>query len=1208
MQRSSLHQSTTRALFLVCLLVVGALMLWLPVAARAATYAYRNDVFSYDTPSAAAKTVAWHTSGASPGCTTYPDGDDDFADITFASATVPANNFTFTFNGVVQTGARIYSNGMIVFGTDTSGFHRTFTNTTLPITAQAGAFTGCTRGVPSQMIIPYWTDIVAGTANATTGASVQYELLGTAPNRRLVISWVNVKLYNATARYNFQVLLYESPAGGLNSNFKFQYTTGSSTGSAATVGVQVNTTDYTLYSFNQAFIDPVAGSAILWYPANQLASRLAEYHLDEGAWNGTAGEIEDTSGSNDGVRIGTAASVAGGKVCRGGSIPANTSNTVIDAIATPVSPTSVGSIDFWFNSNVRWNTSDAMLFDAGASAARPFYLMKTATGALKFVVADSSGTLLTATSAAQTFSAGSWQHIGVSWNLRPGTNQTVLQVFLNGSLVTTLRTTSTGSISASNTFYLGDNRLSGTTPSGGTPNSANGILDEVNIYPTEINASQATVDLNTTRTTCLSLNHFHIIHAGSVVNCGNIVTPVTIEAHDVNHNLFTLSGTTITLTTSTGHGTWSTVAGGSINPVIDSGLANGTASYTFSGESKITVGLSNAWIESANINVAAGVYTERSGTAATCVSQDYTSGSTCDGDLTFESAGFRFVDASGNLLSVNQRSGAQSGTFFLQAVKSSCTTPGTCSGACTALFPPGTPVSVGLAFECSNPSTCVAGQSVTFTPGSGAGSATTISGNAAGAVSGTSGTYTSAPLTFNATALSAAVPFTFSYSDAGRIRLWARYPAGGGSTAIVGNSGNIVAAPARFVFSGTTAGPIRAGVNFGTTVTAVNTTGATTPNFGQESPKATLTLTHQKCQPTGTGAVNGNFNGAATPVITSGAAQFTTLNWSDVGNLDLNAALTGSSYLASGQDVRGSTAASGTSCSGAGSVGPFVPDHFDTVVTPACNTTSTVALNRFSYSGQPFATTIVARNLAGAVTANFDGSGALTPSFATNVTLTDANALGTGTLSSATVPATAFVAGIATATPRYTFATKATAPGIIRIRASNGTSVSAVTEGTTAIRTGRVRVSNAYGSEKLALTIPATIQYFDGAAWVSNIHDACTVLNASNIRFAFGGTGNRLAACETAVTVGGTRPDFQLRLSAPGLGNDGWALLTVLLGTSTPGPSACTAVGSPTTASSSNQDWLQYFWSGPSGSGDPSGLATFGVTRKAPVVYGREVF
>ena len=67
-------------------------LLWWTCGAQAATYAYRNDVFSYDMPSASAGTVTWHAGNNAsyngpPTCTNYPNGDDDFADINFAGAT-----------------------------------------------------------------------------------------------------------------------------------------------------------------------------------------------------------------------------------------------------------------------------------------------------------------------------------------------------------------------------------------------------------------------------------------------------------------------------------------------------------------------------------------------------------------------------------------------------------------------------------------------------------------------------------------------------------------------------------------------------------------------------------------------------------------------------------------------------------------------------------------------------------------------------------------------------------------------------------------------------------------------------------------------------------------------------------------------------------------------------------------------------------------
>lgn len=638
--------------------IKALLALWLMLlgwgvagSAGAATYAYRNDTFSYDTPSGAASSVTWHISSPAPACTGYPNGDDDWADIAF-----PAG-FSFTFGGTNYTGVRVYSNGILAFGSDVSGFHRDYTPQALP--APAGqTYAGCPTAAPVNVMMAYWIDIVAGTANSTTGAAVKYELLGTAPNRRFVVSWDNVKLYNSTTRYNFQIALYESTAG-TNGNFRYQYTTGSSTGTNAAVGVQLSATDYTEYAYNQAFIDTVNGTAILWYPANQLATKAAEYRFDESAWSGVAGEVKDTSGNGrHASRVGAAANVSNGKLCRGGSFTNNTSNNTIDAVATPVVPGTQGSLDFWYNANAAWNSADTMLFDATTASNRPFFLMKRSTGALRFVISDSLGTTLTAETTAKTFAGGTWHHVGVSWNIRAGTNLTVLKIFLDGVEATlstggTVRRGSTnGNLPALGTIYVGDNRTSGVTPSTGSPNGANGIIDEVYLYPIEISAPQAAADMNLTRPACTALDHFHIIHDGTVSNC---VSPasITIEAHDASHALFTLAGTSMNLSTSPAHGTWSNVAGGAINPLTAIVPGLGTASYTFANESRVTFGLSNNQSEALNINVVSGAVTEHTGTAGSCVAADYTTGTSCDASRTYLCArpsGFNCVESGGNAL------------------------------------------------------------------------------------------------------------------------------------------------------------------------------------------------------------------------------------------------------------------------------------------------------------------------------------------------------------------------------------------------------------------------------------------------------------------------------------------------------------------------------------------------------------------------------
>ncbi|MBX9816862.1 MAG: LamG domain-containing protein, partial [Burkholderiaceae bacterium] len=811
------------------------LSLGLGVSAQTSTYAYRSDTFAYDTPSGTATSVTWHASGASPACTQYPNGDDDWADITF-----PAG-FTFTFGGVNYSSVRAYSNGILAFGTDVSGFHRDFTPQALPITAAGAAYAGCANAVPSKLMIGYWVDIIAGTANGITNASVKHELLTDGSGqKRFVITWNNVALYgNAGTRYSFQIALYSS-LSGVNGNFRYQYTTGSTTGVGAAVGVQLSTTDYTQYAYDQNFIDTAVGTSILWYPANQLAGKSAEYRFDEGIWLATAGDIKDTSGNaQHASKVGLSSSVAAGRLCRGGNFTNNTLSLTVDAVSTPIVPANRGAVSFWFKSNAPWNSANAMLLDATTVAARPFFLMKRSTGALRFAVTDSGGTVRTAeTSTAYTFGAGTWHHIAVSWAFTPGTNQTVQQIIVDGVLANTIgttpyRTTTTGAIATPGTLYIGDNRTSGVLPNTGSANGANGTIDEVYIYPLDINATQAAADMALTRPVCTSLDHFHIVHSGEQVSCGGAVASITVKAHDASHGLITLAGTTMQMSTSSGHGTWSAVS--AINPVVD--LGNGNGSYTFSNESSITLGLANSFNESLNINLNSGGITEKSGAAAICVPQDYTYGTTCDADLKFVEAGYLF--------DVPNHVAGNSQSVTVQAVKKSDNSP-----ACVPTY---ANTSRDLKFTCSytNPSTGTLPVRV--------GARALNAGNSVTAACDATGQNVN--LAFNASGVATT---TVQYADVGRMTLNAEDTTPGSTM-----SGNdvFVAAPARFVFSGVTPAPIKAGASFAATVSAQNSANATTPNFGRETPVEGVTLAFTKVSPTGAGASNGAFSGGLGPFV-----------------------------------------------------------------------------------------------------------------------------------------------------------------------------------------------------------------------------------------------------------------------------------------------------------------------------------------------------
>lgn len=282
--------------------------------------------------------------------------------------------------------------------------------------------------------------------------------------------------------------------------------------------------------------------------------------------------------------------------------------------------------------------------------------------------------------------------------------------------------------------------------------------------------------------------------------------------------------------------------------------------------------------------------------------------------------------------------------------------------------------------------------------------------------------------------------------------------------------------------------------------------------------------------------------------------------------------------------------------------GRFIPDHFDTAVAQAC------VAGGFTYSGQPIPLTITARNLRGGVAQNYSDV------FSRQVALTardvadTADNPGPGAFANNVVAAGSFVGGVANPAPVYNFTNPQTVPTQVRIRASDGEVSSLVTEGVANLRSGRIRLQNANGSELLPLPVPLQIQFWNGAAgWQANAADTCTLIRASDFAFAFPAqAGNNLAACETRLQLAGTAPNYTATLAAPGAGNNGWADLTLNLGAVAAG-NQCTVVGGAGgAATTANAPWLQFNWAG--AVGNPTARATFGVYRSGPVIHRREAY
>ena len=1112
-----------------------AFALWLcgwAGVAQAATYTFRSDSFLWESANTA---ITWDQS-----CTGYP-GDDDKTTINFTGG------FTFTFGGVAYSSARVLSNGALQFGADT-GFFRTFTNTNLPAAA-AGARSGCVASATSNVMLAYWTDLNPVQAG---GGNVTWQQKGTAPNRYVVVSWNSVYQYGTSTPYALQIILFE------NGEFKYQYGNSNASGSAATIGVQLSNSDYTLYSYNSGY--NANGSAIRWFIPSGAPARVAEYRMDEFSWNGTVGEVTDSSGNaHNGTRVGSATPVASGQVCRALDVPANTT-TAISAVDTSLDvDTGIGSsgtLSFWVRSNVAWtSTTPAMLMDATTSATRPFYVMRNAGGALRFALADSAGTALVATTAAQTFGAAVWVHVAATWRLAAGAGQSTLRIYVNGALAASTPGTTNGGLDPSlASLFVGDNR-STATPSGATANSANGQIDELRVYNFELSAAEIGLDLVQTHPCAPPLHHLEIRHgSGSGVTCSPS-TLTLVACQDAACATQYTGGVTGTLSASGAGMTVNWPAGAAFNIPAGSGSATADVQVTTAG------------------SVVLGA------TAAAPTPSNATSCNFGSPGCTFSAADSGFVfDVPNHVADA------------LQTVSVSALRKSDSAAVCVPAF---ASVSKAVTFSCAYTN-----------PGSGTrpvrvGGAALNAGNNTAAACDAGGR--AVTLTFNASGISSA---TVQYADVGQMLLSARYAGSGASEAglVMTGSDSFIAAPASFGFSATTAGPIKAGTAFGTTVTALNSNSVATPNFGRESTPQSATLAFTRAQPSGPGASNGLFTGSLGG-FSAGVANASNLVWSEVGRADLTATLSGGNYLGSGLTATGTTGS-------AGAVGRFIPHHFDVTVAPACGS--------FSYAAQPFSVSVTAKNGLGTpgTTVNYDGSSATTPSFAQAVTLSDAPALGVGSFgSTGTLAATLFTAGVASSgSPAYSYTSKLTPEKTLVVRATDTDAVSSsgYAEGATLLRSGRLRLSNAFGSEKSALVMTVQAQYWGGNAWVPSSADSCTLLpTASVVRSAYldnkgAGTAAWSTSASGVVISGGSGT---LTLTAPSPANTGSVDVALNLGATSTDQSCLAAHPASTGAA---VPWLRSLQGSCAATfdRDPAARASFGIyapeTRKT--MHVREIF
>lgn len=261
----------------------------------------------------------------------------------------------------------------------------------------------------------------------------------------------------------------------------------------------------------------------------------------------------------------------------------------------------------------------------------------------------------------------------------------------------------------------------------------------------------------------------------------------------------------------------------------------------------------------------------------------------------------------------------------------------------------------------------------------------------------------------------------------------------------------------------------------------------------------------------------------------------------------------------------------------------------------------------------------------GAATPGWDGSNLATQTG--NATVTSANN-GTGTLAfgatdklmlyrNPTTPQAAYTAAVTlalqlddysesgSASPTNCAAAPTTTGNPTCISGSLSATAVAFDSGSE-FRYGRLRLLNAYGSDRIDLAMPYQLQYWNGSAFVLNAADNCTALAAGNITL--GNKQGGLAAYTGPVAVSATAAGAgTITLTKPAAATAGSVDVVTVLG-STGSPTNCPGIAGGTSAA---MPYLSGKWCGTNYDRDPTARAAFGIagsSSKRGAIFIREGF
>ncbi|MFT5579272.1 MAG: MSHA biogenesis protein MshQ [Paraglaciecola psychrophila] len=908
---------------------------------------------------------------------------------------------------------------------------------------------------------------------------------------------------------------------------------------------------------------------------------IVDWHFDEAGWNGTGGEVADSSSNAlDGTSIGNTTTITAGQVCRAGTFDG--SGDYIDVVGLHSYLNTTASLSFWINSDQLgsgsvWSAPGVIGVEERGGGDDIFWGYIDASGRIRIQKGNGSS----ATSST-VVSDSSWHHVVMTRDSASG----AVQVFVDGALEDS-KSSATGDVS---TIFSSIGRIENSYSS----ESFSGKLDEVLIFDSVISASDVSTiyanqlagdNYDGTPRECPveEPGYFTITHDNSGIHCA--AEPVTVTVRDALGAIVTGYAGTIVLDTQTTKGTWSkAVATGFSNATANDGLA----SYTFTASDNGVAEFFLDYIEGApsiDIDVYAGPMRDDDS----------------EGEMVFAETGFtitRSVLANPppdtiDYAMVNQIAGAD----FDIHVTAFGTTPA--DPACGVIESYTGTQAIALTTTRINPTTGT--QEVT-----GEGDIDFTDGQAM---------------------------ITVKYNDAGNIAVNVS------DGTINGSSADFTVKPDRFlievdaaVISTDETGAVfaAAGSNFTVTVTAQGVDGTTvftTPSYGNEESAESINIAHSLAAPAG------GSPGIFTPVnfVKTGAGVFSgDFNWSEVGIIDLTATVGDNDYLGAGNVI--------TTFS---NLGRFIPAYFE--LTAGSITAAHTNASPFTYVGQAV-TLVYSLNAASALspattTENYQGAFAKLDLNAVSHALDDVGSAPTdadvayGAVDIAT--STSYNGRLTAAGPGATTnwhsgvinvinlpliinrgsGTEGPRDSInigVRVEDSDGVKLplldldsSAAGGGAVDTQTlaalpgpllyGRVFVPPVYGPEitlGASLNMPFFIQYFDGNTFVTHRTDSSTDYSLWTSSCSDADLSDDLLCIEAPVAipaanaVGGIGDSaFPITIARPGLNNSGSLELTITV-----------------------DDWLKFDWDNASNGDEyPSSLVTFGRYRGHDrIIYWRE--